>query len=67
MLGEKYKYGWSDPRMPKFARYEIVHRYGKWRVMDTHTKTILIKVNTKELAETYLRLLGEDDGSDRPS
>ena len=64
MLGEKYKYGWSDPRMPKFGpRYEIVHRYGKWRVMDTHTNTILTKVNTKELAETYLRLLGEDDGS----
>ncbi len=52
--------GWSDPRMPKFARYVIVHRYGKWRVMDTHTNTILTKVNTKELAETYLRLLGEE-------
>lgn len=48
-------------------RYKIKWRYGKWRVIDTHTNKMLIKVNTKELAETYLRLLGEDDGSDRPS
>jgi len=47
--------------MPKFGpRYEIVHRYGKWRVMDTHTNTMLTKVNTKQLAEAYLRLLGDE-------
>jgi hypothetical protein len=49
---------------PKFIyvdkpRYEIVHRYGKWRVFDTFDNKVLIKVNTKALAETYLRLLGE--------
>ena len=50
MLGE---WVWID-------RYKIKWRYGKWRVIDTHTNTVLIKVNTKELAETYLRLLGEE-------
>jgi hypothetical protein len=44
----------------KQSRYEIVHRYGKWRVMDTHTNKMLIKVNSRALAETYLRLLGEE-------
>jgi hypothetical protein len=28
--------------------------------MDTHTNTVLTKVNTKQLAETYLRLLGDE-------
>jgi hypothetical protein len=58
--------GWLDPRATyggavKQNRYEIKWRYGKWRVIDTHTNTVLIKVNTKALAETYLRLLGESD------
>jgi hypothetical protein len=57
--------GWSDPRAiyggaVKQNRYEIKWRYGKWRVIDTHTNTVLTKVNTKALAETYLRLLGEE-------
>lgn len=43
------------------SRYYIVQRYGKWRVIDLETRKILVKVNTKALAETYLRLLGEDD------
>jgi len=43
----------------KQNRYEIVHRYGKWRVIDTHTNKVLIKVNSRALAETYLKLLGE--------
>lgn len=45
----------------KQNRYVILHRYGKWRVVNTHTNTVLTKVNTKELAETYLRLLGDGD------
>jgi hypothetical protein len=52
MLEGRYKYGGG--------RYEIVHRYGKWRVIDTIENKVLIKVNTKALAETYLRLLGEE-------
>lgn len=56
---------WTDPRAAyggavKQNRYEIVHRYGKWRVIDTHTNVVLTKVNTKQLAETYLRLLGDE-------
>ena len=55
---------WTEPRAAyggavKQNRYEIVHRYGKWRVIDTHTNTVLTKVSTKALAETYLRLLQE--------
>ena len=56
MLEGRYKYGGAV----KQSRYEIVHRYGKWRVMDTHTNKMLIKVNSRALAETYLRLLGEE-------
>ena len=53
MLGGRYKFDDSK-------RYTIKVRYGKWRVIDTYTNTVLIKVNTKALAETYLRLLGEE-------
>lgn len=70
MLGKKVIYGWTDTRAAfgvstPNPRYEIKWRYGKWIVIDTHTNTALTKVNTKELAETYLRLLGEDDGSNQ--
>jgi hypothetical protein len=41
-------------------RYFIVHRYGKWRVIDLETRKVLVKVSTKELADTYLRLLGDE-------
>jgi hypothetical protein len=58
MLEGRYKFDDSK-------RYEIVHRYGKWRVIDTYTNTMLIKVNSRALAETYLRLLGEDDGNSK--
>jgi hypothetical protein len=40
-------------------RYVIVQRYGKWRVIDTAEMKVLVKVNSRELAETYLRLLQE--------
>lgn len=65
MATEKYKYGWTDTRVlygeatPK-PRYEIKWRYGKWRVIDTHTNAVLTRVSTKDLAETYLRLLGDE-------
>ena len=55
LLGNNLKFIFDDSK-----RYAIVHRYGKWRVIDTYTNTVLIKVNTKELAKTYLRLLGEE-------
>ena len=54
LVGNNPKFVFDDSK-----RYEIKWRYGKWRVIDTHTNTVLTKVNTKELAETYLRLLGE--------
>jgi len=47
------------------GRYYIVHRYGKWRVIDLETRKVLVKVNTLQLAQTYLRLLGEDDGNSK--
>jgi hypothetical protein len=58
MLGK-----WVDPMSvytaPRKPRYAIVHRYGKWRVIDTAEMKVLVKVNSRELAETYLRLLQE--------
>ena len=53
MLEGRYKFDDSK-------RYKIKMRYGKWRVIDTYTNTVLTKVSTKELAETYLKLLGEE-------
>jgi hypothetical protein len=55
MLDGRYLYGVAV----KQSRYEIVHRYGKWKVVDTFENKVLIKVNSRALAETYLRLLGE--------
>ena len=54
---------WTDPRAiygAREPRYVVVQRYGKWRVIDTYTHTVLTKVNSRALAEVYLRLLGEE-------
>ena len=59
----RYSYGYTDSRIAygavKQERYELVHRYGKWRVMDTTTNKMLTQASTKELAEAYLKLLRE--------
>jgi hypothetical protein len=58
MLGK-----WVDPMSvytaPRKPRYEIVQWRGKWKVVDTVEMKVLVKVNSRELAETYLRLLQE--------
>lgn len=51
-------------------KYRVVHRYGKWHVVEytpkenrlggtTYTSKTIVQPTTKELAEAYLKLLKE--------
>lgn len=51
-------------------KYRLVHRYGKWHVVEytpkenrlggtTYTSKTIVQPTTKKLAETYLKLLKE--------
>lgn len=50
-------------------KYRIVHRYGKWSVIEYRQNShgfyamkVIVQPTTKKLAEAYLKLLGVGDG-----